>query len=278
MTPGRGAERVASRNDAALREQLAARGLSWRAPIEHFATITSTSDLLKERARAGAQEWSVVLAERQTAGRGRAGRSWASPSGNLFLSVLLRPKMAAAAAALLPLAAGVAAAEAVAELGLDALLKWPNDLVVRGRKLGGILVEGTSSAGGLESAVVGIGLNLSLDPADLGDELHDRVTSVRVETGRAAGVAPAAAAVLARLGVWYDALSREETARVLAAWRERSIPWWGRIVEARRGASVVRGIAQGLDERGALVIDLDDGSRIAVASGEVNELRLAAAP
>ena len=263
------------RSDA-VRAGLAARGLHWPAPIEHLETVTSTNDRLKESARAGAAEWTVVLAERQSAGRGRAGHRWVSPPGNLYLSVLLRPAVPAATAAVLPLAAGVAVAEAVSELGVETRLKWPNDVVAGDRKLGGILVEGLSAVAGLEAAIVGVGLNLSLDPAALADDLRGRATSVRAETGRPMTVAEAAVAVLARLTVWYDALAREGTAGVLAAWRERSVPWWGRVVEARSGGTALRGIARGLDERGGLVLDLDDGSRVTVVSGEVNELRLAA--
>jgi BirA family transcriptional regulator, biotin operon repressor / biotin---[acetyl-CoA-carboxylase] ligase len=268
--------RASSRSDA-LTAALEARGLRWPAPIEHLEIAASTNDWLKDKARAGAAEWSVVIADRQTAGRGRAGRPWVSPAGNLFLSVLLRPAMPATHVPVLPLAAGVATAEAVGECGVEARLKWPNDVVVSGRKLAGILVEGLSGAVGIESAVVGIGLNVTLPPASLPDDLRERVTSLAAQTGRPCAVADAAAAVLARLRVWYDRLSREGPPPVLAAWRERSVAWWDRPVEARSGSSVLRGIARGLDERGALLLDLEDGSRVAVVSGEVSELRLAEA-
>jgi BirA family biotin operon repressor/biotin-[acetyl-CoA-carboxylase] ligase len=262
-----------------MRDALAAalqdRGLRWPAPIEHLDVVASTNDRLKVQARTGAPEWSVIVADRQTAGRGRAGHQWISSEGNLFLSVLLRPVMPATHVPLLPLAAGLATAEAAGEMGVEARLKWPNDVVARGRKLAGILVEGISSAAGLEAAVVGIGLNVGLDPHSLADDLRERVTSLAVETGRSIDVTSAAAAVLARLTVWYDALAREGPPHVLAAWRERSVSWWGRRVEARSGGSVLRGTVRGLDERGALLLDLEDGSRVAVVSGEVSELRLA---
>jgi BirA family transcriptional regulator, biotin operon repressor / biotin---[acetyl-CoA-carboxylase] ligase len=259
-----------------LAAALEARGLAWPAPIEHLGVVASTNDRLKEKARAGAPEWTVVLADRQTAGRGRAGQRWVSPEGNVFLSVLLRPALAPPLITLIPLATGLAVAEALGESGVDSRLKWPNDLVAAGRKLAGILVESVSGAAGLEAAVVGIGVNVALDPEQLPPELRERVTSVSAQTGRAATVPDVAAAVLARLRVWYDRLAREAgAAAVVAAWRERSVPWWGRLVEARSGASVVRGIARDLDERGALLLDLEDGSRMAVVSGEVSELRLA---
>jgi BirA family biotin operon repressor/biotin-[acetyl-CoA-carboxylase] ligase len=261
----------------ALAAALAARGLPWPAPIEHLAVVASTNDRLKEKAREGAPEWTVVHADRQTAGRGRAGHRWASPEGNLYVSVLLRPGLAPPLVPLLPLAAGVALAEALAELQVEVRLKWPNDVIAGDRKLAGILVEAATGALGVEAVVVGLGVNVRLDPLSLPPELREQATSIAAYAGRDVDVAVLAAAVLARLRVWYDRLSREGAAGVLAAWRGRSIDWWGRLVEARSGGSVVRGIARDLDERGALVLDLEDGSRTAVISGEVSELRLAGA-
>lgn len=260
--------------EADIRRSLIARGREWPAPVGWLEAAGSTNDVMKERARAGAPAWSAVVAGRQTAGRGRQGRAWLSPAGNLFLSVLLRPQLAPGSGGVLPLAAGVAAAEAAGEWGVDARLKWPNDVLVRERKLGGVLVEASAGTGGLDTVVVGIGMNIALDPASVPPELRDALTSVRAEAGGDPGVATAAAAVLDRLAVWYDALARDGPPSVLTAWRARSVPWWGRAVEARCGDAVLRGVARGLDGRGALILDLADGSQRAVLSGEVRELRL----
>jgi len=260
--------------EADVRRSLNVRGREWSAPIQWLESAGSTNGLMKESARAGAPAWSAIVAGRQTAGRGRQGRAWLSPAGNLFLSVLLRPELAPASAGVLPLAAGVAAAEAAGEWGVDARLKWPNDLLVGERKLGGVLVEASVGNEGRGTVVVGVGMNLGLDPAAAPPELRGAITSVRVETGRDPGVAVAAAAVLDRLAVWYDALARDGPPAVLTAWRARSVPWWGQAVEARCGDAVLRGVARGLDGRGALILDLADGSQRAVFSGEVRELRL----
>lgn len=257
-----------------VRRLLRERGRDWPAPIRWLETVGSTNDLLKERAREGAPAWSAAVAERQTGGRGRRGRAWLSPAGNLHLSVLLRPVLPPEGAGVLPLLVGVAAAEAASEWGVVVRLKWPNDLLAGGRKLGGILVEGAAGAEGLETVVVGIGLNLGVDPAAVPPALQGTITSVRAETGRDPGIAVAAATVLDRLAVWYDALARDGPPSALAAWRARSVPWWGRAVEARSGDAVLRGVARGLDGRGALILDLDDGSQRAVLSGEVREVRL----
>jgi len=262
-----------SETGARLRAALSARGLDWPGAIEHAAVLTSTNDVLKQRGREGAAPWTVVLADAQTAGRGRQGRRWASPSGNLYLSVLLRPDPPAGRWSLLPLVAGVAVAEALAEHGLDVQLKWPNDVVVEGRKLGGILAEATSGADGLESIVVGIGINLETRPSGLPPGVEATVACVKEELGRAVDRIAVAAAVLGRLAVWYDALAREGPRAAQAAWRARALPWWGRAVEARSGERRLRGIARGLDEGGALILELEDGTRAVLHSGEVREVR-----
>jgi BirA family biotin operon repressor/biotin-[acetyl-CoA-carboxylase] ligase len=258
-----------------VRALLEASGAAWPAPIEHFDRVTSTNDVARERARSGAPHFSVVLAGEQSAGRGRQGHTWISPAGNLFLSVLLRPGGALAEVGLVPLAAGVAAAEALEAFGVRVRLKWPNDLMAAGRKVGGLLAEAASGGEGVDTVVLGIGMNLALDPAQAPGGLRDTVTSVKAETGRDVSPPEAAAATLARVAVWYHALARGDAAAVLAAWRARSVPWWGRPVEVRAGQGLVRGIARGVDERGALLLDLEDGARAALLSGEARELRLA---
>jgi len=267
----------------ALRGLLKARGLSWSAEIEHLPSVGSTNDRLKQRARAGAPAWTVVVADRQTAGRGRQGRRWSSPAGNLHLSVLLRPDPPAARWSVLPLLAGVAVAEALAEEGLEVRLKWPNDIVAGtaatsgligcGRKLGGILAEAASSAEGLESVVIGVGVNVAVRPADLPPDVASSVTSIADELGHGIDRLVVAAAVLARLRVWYHALARDGPRVVQAAWRARALPWWGRAVEARSGERHLRGIARDLDEGGALILELEDGTRAVLHSGEVREVR-----
>lgn len=261
-------------SDAArLRALLAASGPEWPADIEHVAVLTSTNDHLKQRARAGAAAWTVVLADVQTAGRGRQGRRWVSPPGNLYMSVLFRPAPPVSRWSVLPLAAGVAVAEALSAEGLETGLKWPNDVLAGGRKVGGLLAEATSSADGLESIVLGIGINVALRPPDLPPELAATVGCVAEELARAVDRIAVAAGILRRLGVWYDALADEGPQVVQAAWRARAVPWWGHTVEAQSGERRLRGIARDLDEGGGLVLELEDGTRTVLHSGEVHEVR-----
>ncbi|OFV87657.1 MAG: biotin--[acetyl-CoA-carboxylase] ligase, partial [Acidobacteria bacterium RBG_16_70_10] len=187
---------------ARLRAALAARGLVWPAPLEHHESLRSTSDVVRERARAGAAEWTTVIADTQAAGRGRWGRTWASPPGGLYLSTLLRPPPEAVG--LLPLVAGVAVAEALSEWGVSTELKWPNDVLARGRKLAGVLGEASSSASGVEWVALGIGVNVGAEDDSLPPAVRENATSLRAETGGSPGLEEIAAAVMVRLTVWYD--------------------------------------------------------------------------
>jgi BirA family transcriptional regulator, biotin operon repressor / biotin---[acetyl-CoA-carboxylase] ligase len=254
-----------------VRERLDARTREWVREVRTFDAIPSTSDVLKEAARQGAPEGVVAVASVQTAGRGRHGRAWVSPPGNLFLSFLLRPEDPSILS-LLPLAAGVAVAEALAAEGVEARLKWPNDVLVSARKLAGILAEASTGGAGVESVVVGIGANVNLRRADVPEDLRDTVTSLREETGRTHDVDAVAAAVLVRWTAWYDAL-RVDRRRVRAAWRDRSIDWWGRPVEMDTGGKRLVGVARDIDDAGALIVETADGARICVVSGEAREVR-----
>jgi BirA family biotin operon repressor/biotin-[acetyl-CoA-carboxylase] ligase len=255
---------------ARLREALSTRGITPSVPVEWHAILVSTSDRLKALARGGAPEWTTVVADEQTGGRGREGRTWLSPPGGLYLSILLRPRFEGVG--LVPLAAGVAVTEAVAEQGVAAELKWPNDVLVSGRKLGGILAEATSGPRGVEWVALGIGLNLSLPPQAVPPELRDLVTSLAAEGAAPLATEDSAAAVLAHLTVWYDAL-RSQPSAVVGAWRARSAPWWGGLVDVRTMGQVVRGRMRDIDETGALVLDLEGGGQRRVLAGEVVRLR-----
>jgi len=254
----------------ALAAALAARGGPRLAGVEWPVSIGSTSDRLKTLARGGAPEWTVVLADIQTGGRGREGRTWVSPPGGLYLSVLLRPRLDSVS--LLPLAAGVAVAEAAGELGVRTELKWPNDVLASGRKLAGILSEAASGPAGVEWVALGIGVNVSLDAASLPPEIQGAVTSLAVEGAAAVPVHVVAAAVLARLAVCYDAL-RSGPGAILSAWRSHAAAWWGSLADVRAGEVPLRGRLLEVDDDGALVLELEGGERRRLLSGEVTRVR-----
>jgi len=215
----------------------------------------STNDDAKDLAERGAPAGAAVLARRQTRGRGRAGRSFLSPEGGLYLSVVLRPKLPPGEWGLVPLMTGVVVAGELRRDGFDARVKWPNDVLVAGKKAGGILVE--SRWGESPYAVVGIGMNL------------DRVPDVPDATALAAHGAPPAARALAE--------------RLVAALVERTTRWEreGRaplLAEVRANCDTIgrrvgwadgEGVAVDVDGDGALVVELEGGERRRIVAGDV---------
>jgi len=213
------------------------------------------------------------LAREQTAGRGRQGRQWCSPPGGLYLSVLLErpPCVEPAQPGVLALLAGVAVARALASDGLDARLKWPNDVRVAGRKISGLLVESLARPTA-PIFVLGVGVNLSWTEADVPEALRGKVTSLRMEGGPTRDASEMAAAVLAELAVCYDALAKQGAGVVVEEWRRLSEPLWGRQVEVRAGERRLCGTAVALSDDGALVIESADVGRCAVYAGEVEQV------
>jgi BirA family biotin operon repressor/biotin-[acetyl-CoA-carboxylase] ligase len=234
--------------------------------IHWYPTVSSTNLLALGLAEHGADEGVVVAAEAQTAGRGRQGRTWASPAGaGLYVSVILRPPPAATP--LVTIAAGVALAEGIERAtGLAPALKWPNDLYTGGRKLAGILAEaGTSPAGGVH-VVLGFGINVR--SAVLPPDVAARATSLETELGRAIDRALLFASCLGALAARYAELRGGGTAAIVAAWRVRAQPMLNRLVEWERDGVPTRGVAENIDESGALLVRTGAGLA-RVRSGEV---------
>jgi BirA family biotin operon repressor/biotin-[acetyl-CoA-carboxylase] ligase len=248
-----------------LAQRLATRWLG-RPGIHGVDTVGSTNDLAAELARAGGGHGTVVLAEAQTRGRGRQGRRWYSPPGaNLYLSVLLRPEVLAAAAPPMTLAAGVAVAEAIAQQGAAPELKWPNDVLLDGKKVAGILTEMTSSAGRVEAVVIGIGVDVAA--IDLPQELAAVATSIESVLGRSVARVEVALALLSRLERWLDVAVAEGASPVAAGWRRWSRV--GRRVVVGESTAAVCGVVESLDDSGALMVRGDDGRLHRIISGAV---------
>jgi len=234
-----------------------------------YDEIGSTNDVAITATEAGVPEGLVVAANTQSRGRGRVGRSWSSPPGaGLYVSVVLRPT--GPALQLLTIAAGVAIAEGVhAASGLDTRVKWPNDVHVGSRKLAGILAEAGSSAGAVDHVVLGFGINILR--AAYPPDVAARATSIESELGRRVDRGLVLAECLAALSNRYSMLQSGAAADVIAAWRARAATDVGRVVEweVERGAR--RGLAQGIDATGALLVRVDD-QIVRVISGEVRWL------
>ncbi len=188
-------------------------------PVVALDVVPSTNDVLKELALKGAPDGLAVVASHQTTGRGRRGRNWVScPRQAVYMSVLLRPTWPAADVTWLGVLGGVAAAEAAASLGVQELLiKWPNDVLARGKKLGGVLVEPRLGDEHIDFAVVGIGFNVSQMPEDWPAELRDIATSCRAE-GCTASCDEVIRALLTQLDRWYRPDEDNQRAALLEAW------------------------------------------------------------
>lgn len=248
------------------------RARTWR--IRRFATIDSTNRWLLDEARSGAPEGLVAVADEQTAGRGRRGRTWtAAPGSSLLVSVLVRPSLAAERLHLVTMAAGLALSDAIAQVaGVTAALKWPNDLVVDDRKLAGILAEAEIGAGGEVSAVVvGVGCNVSWDAVP--SDLVGIATACNLEAGRPVERAEVLDAYLEQLAVRLDDLASVEHDY------PGRLATLGRRVRVDLGDRVLEGTATGVDAAGRLLVDPDPGYNVgevvAVAAGDVVHLRTA---
>jgi BirA family biotin operon repressor/biotin-[acetyl-CoA-carboxylase] ligase len=234
-----------------------------------YEEVGSTNDVARAAAEAGAPEGLVLVANTQSLGRGRVGRSWSSPPGaGLYVSVVLRPRESALR--LLTIAAGVAIAEGVhAASGLQTCLKWPNDVYVGSRKLAGILAEGGSSAGAVDHVVLGFGINIRR--AAYPPDVVARATSLESELGRDVDRGLVLAECLAALSHRYGMLQRGAVDDVIAAWRKRGALHMSRAVEWDADGGSRRGRAEDIDATGALLVRIDDRI-VRVISGEVRWL------
>lgn len=253
-----------------IREGMRARVVGRRV---HLAEeVDSTNSWALQRALKGAEEGEVFLADAQRAGRGRVGRSWFSPPGsNLYMSVLLRPKLPPSKVPLLGLCGATAVAEALRDLGLDPEIKWPNDVLLGGKKVCGVLAEAHTEADRVLFVVLGIGINVNMDPEQFPEELREQATSVKAELGRAVDRNALARAVLEALDGLYASLGKGDYAGVLARWKAFSRVE-GREVIIEALGERIEGVVQGVDEDGALWIKTPQGSR-RVLSGDLRVRR-----
>lgn len=250
------------------RERFAARlGTAFVArSLDVRRVAASTNDLAWDALAAGGPDGLAVIALEQRAGRGRAGRAWThAPGLGLALSLGLRAVDAAWAGAV-PLAAGLAAAEAAAALGVPARLKWPNDVLAGGRKLAGVLCEMRRLASG-DAIVVGLGVNVLQRREDFPEALRDSAVSLAL-AGSDAGVEDAAAAVCGAFERRLAQLRAGGREGVLAEWSARAA-FWGEPVSVRGPAGEVSGIAQRLDASGALVLRLENGAEWTAVAGDL---------
>ena len=253
-------------------------GLRFGHPVYLYHEVGSTNDEARRLAQALAPEGLLVVAETQTAGRGRAGRRWITPAGSaLAVSLVLRPNVSAAQAARLTMLAGLAVCEAIEQVaGVPAGLKWPNDILVAGQKTAGILVESVTqpadSQQRLDYAVVGIGINV--DAAPPAAEVDFPATALAVQAGRPIDRLILLRAILHRLETRYADVAAPDPLPLVNDWAAR-LAWLGETVLVRTAAGETAGQAEGVDPDGALVMRLDNGQRLRVLAGDVRLRRAA---
>ena len=265
--------RLCAAPDLPLAEELR-RGLTVRCvgrEIRYLAETDSTNRQAYASGEAGAGEGLVVITDRQSAGRGRLGRSWVSPPGvNLYLSVLLRPPLPPHAAPQLTFLSALAVSRAIVGVsGLEPVHKWPNDVLVNGCKVAGLLNEMSAESDRIRFVVLGIGVNLNMTADQFPGDLRSPATSLLLAAGKPVPRALFARTLLEQLDSLYTEYLHHGPAPILAAWEARC-ELVGRRVEVDEGGSgMLHGTVAGIDRDGALLLRLADGSTARVLAGDV---------
>ncbi len=244
--------------------------------ILYYESVDSTNSMLRQAASRGEPEGTVVLANEQTAGRGRLNRTWASPAGvGIYMSLLIRPETGGIPLFLYTFLPAVATARALRRAsGLPVFIHWPNDLTLRGRKVAGILTDIRSGRGHPREVIIGIGINVNQMPADLPAELMETATSLSMAAGRRYSRAAIIQALLEELERGYALMKTGNMLDIVEEWRKLSPSHQGTPVEVVGGpGKKFQGITRGIDDDGALLIEGEDGGLERVAFGEVRRVR-----
>ena len=238
--------------------------------IQVFQETSSTNDVVEKLARDGVSEGAVVFAESQTKGRGRLGRKWLSPPRKgLWFSVLLRPDLRPQAATQLTVAASTSLARAIHEqTGLAAQIKWPNDILIHGKKVAGILTELSGELDHIKHVILGIGVDVNLNAHDFPPELRKSATSLKMETGHSVIRAEMASAILRELDADYARIGLRQFSRISEEW-QRLCSTLGHHVSIRVGERVIQGLAESLNEEGALLLRTEHGHLDRIIGGDV---------
>jgi BirA family biotin operon repressor/biotin-[acetyl-CoA-carboxylase] ligase len=256
-----------------IRRALATRDVGFE--IHLHGVVSSTNDVACALAEHGAREGTVVLAETQRAGRRRFGRPWFSPDhANLYASVIFRPVIAPSAVPVFAMIASLALADAVTGQGVPATVRWPNDVVVDGRKVGGTLTTAATAGDVVKHAVLGVGVNLNVTRDALAAALGSPAalaTSVREVAGRSIDRNQFAASLLNRIERWHALYADHGPGAVLIAWNQRDA-LCGRVVETRGPEGVQHGRVVGVDDGGCLVLASRPGETTLVACGDITTI------
>jgi BirA family transcriptional regulator, biotin operon repressor / biotin---[acetyl-CoA-carboxylase] ligase len=237
--------------------------------IHYFEEVDSTNNVAKKLAENGAEEGTIVIAETQSRGRGRRGKNWISPTGGVWMSIILRPHSPPADAPQLTLMTGVAVAQTLKkECGLDVGIKWPNDILIGEKKVCGILTEANAKFNTLDYVIVGIGIDANVDTEIFPSDVREGATSLKRELNKEIMGVILVQEFLKNFEEIYDDFTAGNFPEILGEWRRLS-KTIGSYVEVRKQlGKIVRGEAIGINNTGALILELDDGNLRKVISGE----------
>ena len=243
-------------------------GSSLAREVDFHEEVDSTQERARELARAGAPHGTLVISRVQIGGRGRLGRRWGSPSGGLWMSLVLRPRIPASLAPRVTQAGAVGVAKALRGFGVEARIKWPNDVLVSGRKICGILAESGLERSRLDFIVLGVGVNANLDPQDL-EVSNRKVATIRSELGCDVNLLVLLGSLLGALEFELGRL--EDFGAILDDWRALECTL-GKRVRARRFGETLEGRAVDLSPEGALLLETAAGA-VELFEGEIEHLR-----
>ena len=259
-------------NEETLKNKLAGKLIGHK--VYYFSEIDSTNDEAFELAAAGSPEGTVVIADSQTKGKGRLQRVWYSPLGsNIYTSIILRPNLAPDRAPQISILAGVAVAEIMDNFCPGMVnLKWPNDVLLKGKKVCGILAQIKTSASHVDFIILGIGINININYNQLPQDIQNTATSLAIETGRKISRQELIIDLYENLAKWYKKLIVDGFSAVKEKWLSMA-PMIGKKVQIMSGNEVVSGKAFGIDEHGSLLLLTAEDRRIKVSAGDATILK-----
>jgi len=236
--------------------------------IYTFHEVESTNSVAKFLAGYEAPEGTVVISEIQTKGKGRRGKKWESPVGGIWLSIILKPDIDPSKAPIITLATGVAVAKTLREMNIDARIKWPNDILINNKKVCGILTEANAKFNTVDHVIVGVGIDTKLDTDILADDLREGTTSLSKETDKEIKESKIIAKFLNEFEKIYNLFKDEKFDEILYEWRTMA-QTIGNYVEIKQPlGKVYRGVAVGINNQGALILELGNGELKKIISGE----------
>lgn len=243
--------------------------------IHWYDAVESTNLIAIEMAKQGAPEGTAVLANEQLSGRGRGVRSWHSPAGvGVYCSIVLRPKMAPSKGQLITLMTSVSIVKAIAQrTGLSPRVKWPNDILINNRKVAGILLESRVSGAQIGYVVLGFGINVNNDSADLPEDIRVKASSLLLELKKPVDRSTLVVEIFSELERIYDIFQRHDFSLILEQWRHYSATL-GQRVRIWQKDKTTEGIALDLTEDGGLLLKLEEGKQVVVHAGDVQHLRI----